>query len=230
MNFHHQTTHYRNPDLEALFLKMVKDNFSLSYIDEFNTFYLPFSGKPEFDYIKLRSEMAVELIYMANDLPEQALEIELRLLPTVPVESVYFYTLVVSAAKSSAELGRTDEVRAYALTYLTQEKRDYWESIPTVLDWYAAHYPDEDDAIILIFEDLLSEISRGMQLEADPALPLTTRIRFLSEIYSKNAKSSQIFQRAYQLAALEDKPKILRDYLAEDPLPLFRDRVVKPIE
>jgi len=45
-----------------------------------------------------------------------------------------------------------------------------------------------------------------------------------------NFQSSQIFQRAYQRAALEDKPKILRDYLAEDPLPLFRDRVVKPIE
>lgn len=230
MNFHHQRTHSENPAFEALFLKMVKDNFSLSYIDEFNTFYLPFSGKPEFDYIKLRSEMAVELIYMANNLPEKALEIELKLLSTVAFESIYFYTLVVSAAKSSAELGRTDEVRAYALNYLTQEKRDYWESIITVLDWYVKHYPDEDDSIILIFEDLLSGISRGMQLEADPALPLTVRIRFLSEIYSKNAKSSQNFQRAYQRAALEDKPKLLRDYLAENPLPLFRDRVVKPFE
>lgn len=229
MNFHHQKTHSENPAFEALFLKMVKDNFSLSYIDEFNTFYLPFSGKPEFDYIKLRSEMAVELIYIANNLPEKALEIELRLLPTVPVESMYFYTLVVSAATSSAELGRTDEVRAYALKYLTQEKRDYWERTITVLDWYAAHYPDEDNHI-LVFQDLLSEIFLGMQLEADPALPLTMRIRFLSEIYSKNVKSSQTFQRAYQRATLEEKPKLLQDYLAEDPLPIFRDKVVKPFE
>lgn len=219
-----------SPEFEALFYKVAMNKLDLKYLDEVWALCSNRVGQEELDNLTIRAKNLISLMYYMNGFSEKSLEMDLEMMSQFSDELlIKYYTLIAGAIITGAELGRTDEVRPFALRYLINKKTDHWDCLVIVLVWYIKHYPDAPE-VSEKFEKVFSRVSSTIGYLSESSGSFADRVSSLSEVLIINHKNMDLFNRAYFKAAQENKEKILSDYLNENPLPIFREMVLSMVK
>ena len=218
----------RNIPFDKLFYKVATNLFSLEYLEEAQSFYLEYLGKDNYNDIKFMSEDLISAIYFMNGLSDKSLEIDLELLKRHPIESCD--TLLLRAAKTSAELKRTDDVVTYVVNFLKDTHRDDdWSRKLPLLAWYVEFYSKGVEGSFENFEQTLTTITNNLCIKVNPANSFLDRIRFIWKDFSRAQKDLRAFNLAYWKATNEQKVKLLEDYLRTETIAYFRTEIINNI-
>ena len=215
----------RHTAYDKLFYKVATNSFSLDYLDEIQAFYPPYLGNEVYDQIKSGCDSLRSTMYFVNNMPDKSLEIDLDLLKNTSDDSSY-YTVVGRAAKTSEELGRTDEVVNFAVQFLKNQE-DNWSGKLPVLAWYVKYYPTGEEGSFIGFEQLLSDIVEAMGANVNPLLSFIDRVNYLYGEFLRASKDLRAFQVTYKKAPLEEKNKVLSDYLEKETVEFYRNTVIE---
>jgi len=220
----------KNIQFNKLFYKVATNQFSLEYLDEVESFYLEYSGKEDFDQIKFECEHLISAMYFMNTMSEKSLEIDLHLLKENPPEDVRYSTVLQRAAKTSAELERTDDVCAYVVRFLKDPEDDWSRKLP-LLAWYIEFYPNgKEEGVFDSFELTLANIIKSLGMKINRTLPFSDRVKFIYDEFLRGNKDLHAFQSAYGKAMKEEKDKILKEYLETETITFFKTQCLNTIK
>lgn len=207
----------------ALFYKIAVEKFPLKSIDEIKCFYKDLKGAPDCDFIKMKSESLISLIYSINGLYCKSLEIDLKYLAELSVENPAYGLFVISAIKTSARLKRTEEVIHYVKRFLTSTTQDFHLLIP-LLSWYAEFSPDKEMDSFADLESNLSVAVSSIGTEINTSLSFADKADFLKKEFKRGSRDYYDLQISYQ-----HRPdnQLITDYLANEPLRFYRDQANK---
>jgi hypothetical protein len=218
-----------NTQFDALFYKVATNLFSLEYLEEVQSFYPKYLGKDDFDEIKFECENLISAIYFMNGMSDRSLEIDLDILKKHPIEDLRYRTVILRASKTSAELGKTEDVVSYAVRYLKDQENDFFGKLP-LLAWYIEFYPNGEEGSFINFEQTLATIKSSMGATINPTLSFLDRVTFLYEEFLRANKDSSTFKFAYVKATKEQKDKLLEEYLRAETLAFFRTEIINTIK
>lgn len=216
-----------NQEFETLYYKAATNKLDLKYLEEIQAFCDMYEAHADIETFKIRAKSLMSLIYVVNGLPEKSFEIDLKLLSQFSDEMLLtYYPRISHAVVTSTDIGRTDEVRPFALRYLLNKNADHWDSLLSILAWYIKHYSDSRE-VSDKFNDVFSSIALMMGYLPDPSASLADKVSSLSEERDRNHKNMKQFNSAYFKAANEDKGQVLSSYLETNPLPVFREMALR---
>lgn len=218
-----------NTQFDALFYKVATNSFSLEYLEEIQSFYPKYLGKDDFDEIKFECENLISAIYFMNGMSDRSLEIDLDILKKHPIEDLRYRTVILRASKTSAELGKTEDVVPYAVRYLKDQENDFFGKLP-LLAWYIEFYPNGEEGSFINFEQTLATIKSSMGATINPTLSFLDRVTFLYEEFLRANKDSSTFKFAYVKATKQQKDKLLEEYLRTETLAFFRTEIINTIK
>ena len=218
-----------NTQFDALFYKVATNLFSLEYLEEVQSFYPKYLGKDDFDEIKFECENLISAIYFMNSMSDRSLEIDLDILKKHPIEDLRYRTVILRASKTSAELGKTEDVVPYAVRYLKDQENDFFGKLP-LLAWYIEFYPNGEEGSFINFEQTLATIKSSMGATINPTLSFLDRVTFLYEEFLRANKDSSTFKFAYVKATKQQKDKLLEEYLRTETLAFFRTEIINTIK
>jgi len=218
-----------NTQFDALFYKVATNLFSLEYLEEVQSFYPKYLGKDDFDEIKFECENLISAIYFMNGMSDRSLEIDLDILKKHPIEDLRYRTVILRASKTSAELGKTEDVVPYAVRYLKDQENDFFGKLP-LLAWYIEFYPNGEEGSFINFEQTLATIKSSMGATINPTLSFLDRVTFLYEEFLRANKDSSTFKFAYVKATKKQKDKLLEEYLRTETLAFFRTEIINTIK
>ena len=219
----------KNTQFDALFYKVATNLFSLEYLEEVQSFYPKYLGKDDFDEIKFECENLISAIYFMNGMSDRSLEIDLDILKKHPIEDLRYRTVILRASKTSAELGKTEDVVPYAVRYLKDQENDFFGKLP-LLAWYIEFYPNGEEGSFINFEQTLATIKSSMGATINPTLSFLDRVTFLYEEFLRANKDSSTFKFAYVKATKKQKDKLLEEYLRTETLAFFRTEIINTIK
>ena len=215
----------RHTAYDQLFYKVATNKFSLDYLDEIHAFYPQYLGTEVYDKIKFDCDSLRSTMYFVNNMDDESLEIDLDLLKNNSDDSSY-YTVVGRATNTSVALGRTDEVVNFAVQFLKNEENNWSGKLP-VLAWYVKRYPTGEDGSFIGFEQMLSVLVARMGADVDPLLSFIDRVNYLYGEFLRAGKDLHAFQVTYRKAPLEEKNKVLNDYLERETVEFYRNTVIE---
>jgi len=224
----------KNIKFDKLFYKVATNGFSLKFLEEVQSFYPKYLGKDNFDDIKFDCENLISAIYFVNYMSDKSLAIDLDVLKKHPIEDPrYDYgTVLQRTAKTSAELGRTDDVVTYVVRFLkdTDDDDDWSRKLP-LLAWYVEFYPKgEEEGSFSNFEQILDNITNRMGIKVNRSNSFSDRVRFIYEEFLRGNKDQRAFHLVYWKATQEQKDKLLEEYLRTETIAFFRTAIINTIK
>jgi hypothetical protein len=211
---------------DKFFYRVVQANYPLSVISEIESFRRRFEGHEDYIEIDFKCTSLSSLVYFMNDLVEQSLETDLKLLAGNSPDHPQYYLHVLSAIQTSAELKRTDEVMPYVVNFLKTPNDNFQAKIPALVS-YIKYYPEGENGSFIGLERTLSNIISKMGVEIDHSLSFTARVNLVNEELTRASRELGLFNRAYFAANGEKAEHLLKEYLAKEPLDFYRDAAKK---
>jgi len=209
-------------ELKEVFHGIYRTNYPLESISQINALNEKFESHAESKEVNFSCESLISLIYSKNGLPEKSLEIDLKLLADTPPDHFEYNLILGTAVRNSAALDRTDEVVPYAKNYLKISKDDFYGKLP-VLAWYVTFYPNGENGSFEEFEPVLSGIVTQMGAKINKSDSFMDRVNYLYLEFKRACKDLDLYGRSYVAATIEQGEKLLKDYLATEPLSFYHN-------
>ena len=211
-------------ELEVLVMDIIGNKFALLDIDRLHVFSQKYQGREDYSSIKFSCESFMSTIYSQNDLLENALELDLRLMRENPPTTMGYDALVASAINCAEKLNRINEVMPYIISFL--HTTDYRENDRSyALSWYIEWHIKQGLASSSDFEFNIINIMASMGIKKDDFVSFADWIILLSEDLKRaNIKINSFFD-IYNAASDENRIDLSKEYLETEPLEYYRDRM-----
>lgn len=211
--------------IQTIFLKATQNNLTLNYIEEVKELCKTFEGREDFEEIEMECKGVIGTIYSLKKHFEEAFILDLERIALMPVSHNRYWGLMYSSTRNSTELGKTDEIRPYAVSFLKHGLFNFGGHL-SILTWYVSHYPTGENGSLSEFELLLSAIAAELYLNLKPSLPFATRVDLLKKEDHRACRKSNDLEMSMLGAIDEQRKQLLDDYMESEPPNWYRNYMI----